>query len=74
MLTLLVHSAAGSFALRITYGYNVEPYKKDHLVELAELVLAQFGEAITPGKFLVDLLPARKFQMLFFGIFLAVLT
>lgn len=74
MLTLLNCSAVGSFALRITYGYNVEPHKKDYLVELAELVLGQFGEAVTPGKFLVDLLPARKFPRLFITTLLAILT
>ncbi|KAJ5090659.1 hypothetical protein N7532_009343 [Penicillium argentinense] len=52
--------ATGSFVLKITYGYNVDPHQKDSLIDLADLVLKQFSEAITPGKFLVDLIPALQ--------------
>lgn len=54
-------SAAGSFILKITYGYNIEPHQKDPLVNLADLALQQFSNAIVPGAWLVDVIPACKF-------------
>ncbi|KAJ5623806.1 hypothetical protein N7510_000115 [Penicillium lagena] len=54
-------TAAGAFILKITYGYNIEPHGKDPLVELADLALQQFSNAIVPGAWLVDLLPALRY-------------
>ncbi|KAJ5887491.1 hypothetical protein N7495_007532 [Penicillium taxi] len=51
-------SAAVGLILKITYGYTTEPSKEDPLVALADLTLQQFSEAIIPGAFLVDLIPA----------------
>ncbi|KAJ5148560.1 hypothetical protein N7448_000138 [Penicillium atrosanguineum] len=54
-------SAAGAFILNVIYGYNIEPHGEDPLVRLADLALSQFSEAIAPGAWLVDLIPALKY-------------
>ncbi|KAJ6502264.1 cytochrome P450 [Mycena sanguinolenta] len=51
-----VHLTSGALALRITYGYTVRD-EKDPLIELITKVMQEFSEAITPGAFIVDLLP-----------------
>ncbi|KAJ5134839.1 NmrA-like [Penicillium atrosanguineum] len=54
-------TAAGAFILNVIYGYNIEPHGEDPLVRLADLALSQFSEAIAPGAWLVDLIPALKY-------------
>jgi hypothetical protein len=56
-------SAAGAFILNVIYGYNIEPHGEDPLVRLADLALTQFSEAIAPGAWLVDLIPACELTM-----------
>lgn len=54
-------SEAGAFILKITYGYNIEPHGEDPLVSLADLALQQFSNAIIPGAWLVDMIPACEY-------------
>ena len=43
------------------YGYQVEPFGQDSLVEIAEITIAEFVEATEPGAWMVDLFPAREY-------------
>ncbi|OQD85241.1 hypothetical protein PENANT_c010G09088 [Penicillium antarcticum] len=54
-------TAAGAFILNITYGYHIEPQGEDPLVCLADHALKQFSDAVVPGSWLVDLIPALKY-------------
>ncbi|KAJ5242058.1 uncharacterized protein N7469_000385 [Penicillium citrinum] len=56
-----LRTEAGAFILKITYGYNIEPHGEDPLVSLADLALQQFSNAIIPGAWLVDMIPALKY-------------
>ncbi|OQE21680.1 hypothetical protein PENSTE_c011G00749 [Penicillium steckii] len=56
-----IRTEAGAFILKITYGYNIEPHGEDPLVSLADLALQQFSNAIVPGAWLVDMIPALKY-------------
>ncbi|KAJ7786977.1 cytochrome P450 [Mycena olivaceomarginata] len=58
-----IHLTSGAIALRITYGYTVQG-EDDPMIELVNDVMKEFSEAITPGAFLVDLLPIRKCSIL----------
>ena len=51
--------AIGSVSLRISYGYEVQE-GSDPFVDLVDRATDQFSIATTPGKFLVDLIPARE--------------
>ncbi|KAJ7905810.1 cytochrome P450 [Mycena olivaceomarginata] len=55
-----IHLTSGAIALRITYGYTVRG-EDDPMIELVNDVMKEFSEAITPGAFLVDLLPILKY-------------
>lgn len=46
--------------LKIAYGYTIEAYKRDHLVHIANLAMEHFSIAGAPGRWLVDMIPARK--------------
>ncbi|TFK75549.1 cytochrome P450 [Pluteus cervinus] len=46
--------------MRIAYGYHVESID-DPFIKSAELVLEQFSYAISPGRLLVNLIPALKY-------------
>jgi hypothetical protein len=59
-----IKTEAGAVILKTTYGYNIEPHGKDVLVEQAGQVMANFGEAAVPGRFLVDVMPACTFLRL----------
>lgn len=39
------------------YGYNVDQFKDDHLVEAIEKAMNEFGQASVPGTFMVDIFP-----------------
>ena len=41
----------------IVYDYTVEPHIEDPLTEIVKEGMAQFSEAVVPGKWIVDLLP-----------------
>ncbi|KAJ7272073.1 cytochrome P450 [Mycena haematopus] len=55
-----IHLTSGAIALRFTYGYTVRD-EKDPLIELITKVMEDFSETVTPGAFLVDLLPILKY-------------
>jgi hypothetical protein len=44
----------------ITYGIKVDNMNNEY-VEIAEKATDAMGQAAVPGKFLVDILPIRKF-------------
>ncbi|KAI0535326.1 cytochrome protein [Xylaria digitata] len=56
-----IRTESAAIILKMTYGYTVEPHKPDPLVELADVSMAQFALATTPGTWLVDVFPALKY-------------
>jgi cytochrome P450 len=50
--------------LKATYGIDVESYESEY-ISLPEKVLANIGDASTPGRFFVNVLPIREFQIIF---------
>ncbi|KAF3191324.1 hypothetical protein TWF225_001465 [Orbilia oligospora] len=52
---------AASIILEILFGYNVNPNGRDPLVTLANKFMAEFGEAIVAGAWLVDMIPWLRF-------------
>jgi cytochrome P450 len=52
---------AGAVILRITYGYTPNAQGPDPLVDMAERSMRDFGNAGTPGKYVVDLLPFLRY-------------
>lgn len=50
---------SSAVALRIAYGYTVLD-ENDPVVDLVNSVMSEFSESITPGAFLVDVLPICK--------------
>ena len=55
-----VSSFPAAIVLKLAYGYNVEPYGFDYMVDLADrAVKTIFSEASEPGKWLVDVIPFR---------------
>ncbi|KAJ7761965.1 cytochrome P450 [Mycena maculata] len=55
-----IHLTSSAVVLRITYGYTVQS-EHDPIVDLVNNAMAEFSECITPGAFLVDLLPILKY-------------
>ncbi|KAF9442561.1 cytochrome P450 [Macrolepiota fuliginosa MF-IS2] len=55
-----IHLLLMSSLMEITYGVQIED-PQDPLIANAELVLKAAAEALIPGKFLVDTLPALKY-------------
>ncbi|KAJ5762459.1 uncharacterized protein N7511_005841 [Penicillium nucicola] len=56
-----VQTEAGAVILNIAYGYRVEPFGRDNLVDLTNEALDEFGKATVPGAWLVDVIPALKY-------------
>ncbi|OJJ42400.1 hypothetical protein ASPZODRAFT_155317 [Penicilliopsis zonata CBS 506.65] len=54
-------TAAGAFILNIIYGYHIEPFGEDPLVRLADQAMKEFADAVVPGAWLVDVIPALKY-------------
>jgi|SRR5579871_3345059 len=54
---------AGAIILKLTYGYNIEPHKEDPLVNLIEKALGHLTRAVSPGAWLVDIIPARMLRL-----------
>ena len=46
--------------LKITYGYPVEE-RNDYLVNIADVSLSNFAQAISPGAFIVDMVPMLQY-------------
>lgn len=44
--------------MNIAYGYTIEPFHRDHLVQITNLALDHFAKAATPGTWIVDIIPA----------------
>ncbi|KAJ5970957.1 Cytochrome P450 E-class group I [Penicillium vulpinum] len=56
-----IRTEAGAIILKITYGYTIEPHKRDPLVHISNLALDHFSQAAIPGAWLVDIIPALKY-------------
>lgn len=55
-----IRAEAGAIILKLCYGYSVEPKGSDPLIELADKAMSQSSIAMTPGKWLVDVIPSCK--------------
>ena len=51
---------ACSVILKISHGYNIKG-NRDPLIEMAEMAVDNLSEVVTPGRFLVDVLPFCTF-------------
>ncbi|KAF9871869.1 hypothetical protein CkaCkLH20_10501 [Colletotrichum karsti] len=56
-----IQKLAGSVILKMTYGYNSEPFGSDYLVEAIAQVTHEFEKAVVPGAFMVDLFPWLRY-------------
>lgn len=52
-------SVPGTVLLRLLFGYNADPEHADPLVTLADDANRIFSEAGQPGRWLIDIIPAR---------------
>ena len=52
-----IRTSLTAIILDITYGYKIEPSGDDPLISLAERVMANMGDTIVPGRWLVDSFP-----------------
>ncbi|KAK7695652.1 hypothetical protein QCA50_000288 [Cerrena zonata] len=55
-----IRKMAGAIILMITYGYSVKE-GADAYVDIADKTVDEFGQATTPGAFLVDALPILRY-------------
>ncbi|KAF8600716.1 cytochrome P450 [Ceratobasidium sp. AG-I] len=55
-----IHLLAAGIAIRITYGYKVDS-KQDPFVQTAEEAMSAFGDALTPGRWLVEMIPVLRY-------------
>ena len=55
-----IRTEAGAIILKISHGYAIEPRKADPLIDLADEALAQFSAAVTPGRWMVDIIPSSE--------------
>jgi hypothetical protein len=46
--------------LKISYGYTIEPHKRDPLVALIGKVMDHFSQAVIVGVWMVDMIPFRE--------------
>ncbi|KAF5372596.1 hypothetical protein D9758_005204 [Tetrapyrgos nigripes] len=53
-----LRKTAGAIILRISYGYQVKEGPRDPFVDLVNLAVEQVSQALAPGSFLVNLVPA----------------
>ncbi|KAL5363085.1 cytochrome P450 [Aspergillus floccosus] len=56
-----LRKSTGAVALQIAYGYTVEPHDSDPLVDLAERAVHDFGLAVSPGTWIVDVFPLLRY-------------
>ncbi|TDL20075.1 cytochrome P450 [Rickenella mellea] len=56
-----VKKLAAAIILKISHGYTIEAEGNDPLVDLADEALTQFGLAMTPGVWLVDVMPFLRY-------------
>ena len=57
---LILVRLTGASILVVTHGYQVREDGDDPFVNLTSKAADDFGQASLPGKFLVDLVPARE--------------
>ena len=62
-LTTFTRMTSG-LMLKIIYGYNIEPHGSDTLMDLVNLSMSQFAQAVEPGAWLVDSFPPRMLSNL----------
>ncbi|KAF9227074.1 cytochrome P450 [Gyrodon lividus] len=55
-----IRTTAGAIILKVTYGYTVQA-GQDPFVELADRAMENISLVLTPGAFLVDLIPALRY-------------
>ncbi|EPS35311.1 hypothetical protein H072_11345 [Dactylellina haptotyla CBS 200.50] len=60
-LELNLQIQAASIILDMLFGYKVDPNGRDPLVVLANKFMAEFGEAIVAGAWLVDMIPWLRY-------------
>lgn len=60
LMTNNVRRLAGAVILKIAYGYTVDTTKPDPLVILTDEVIQLGGQALQPGKWLIDFFPPGK--------------
>ncbi|PYH45575.1 cytochrome P450 [Aspergillus saccharolyticus JOP 1030-1] len=56
-----IRKLAGAVILKIAYGYAVDPFQRDPLVDLADEAVEQFSLAVRPGTWMVDVLPFLRY-------------
>ncbi|TKA78805.1 hypothetical protein B0A55_02230 [Friedmanniomyces simplex] len=52
---------AAEVMLKMLYNHSIEPHDSDPLVQEVDKAMAQFTEAVVPGKWLVDVIPALEY-------------
>ena len=58
---MLIHvRLTGASILVVTHGYQVKEHGDDPFVNLTSKAADDFGQASLPGRFLVDMIPARE--------------
>ncbi|PWY89157.1 cytochrome P450 [Aspergillus heteromorphus CBS 117.55] len=57
-----IRTEAGAVILKIAYGYTINPHGRDPLVDLANEAMDRFSVAASPGRWLVDTIPALKYM------------
>ena len=58
---MLIHvRLTGASILVVTHGYQVREHGDDPFVNLTSKAADDFGQASLPGRFLVDMIPARE--------------
>ncbi|KAI0204333.1 cytochrome P450, partial [Astrocystis sublimbata] len=55
-----IRAEAGALILKMVYGYTTESGTPDPLVKIADEAAEQFSAATMPGRWFVDVVPARK--------------
>ena len=55
-----IRKEAAAVILKIVYGYNIEQFKKDDLLDRMNETMDNFGKATAPGAYMVDLFPFCK--------------
>ncbi|KAL7932811.1 cytochrome P450 [Trichoderma chlorosporum] len=56
-----IRTETGAIILKVTYGYTIDPWEQDPMVDLGDRALDQFSLAVAPGAWLVDLLPVPRY-------------
>ncbi|KAI1433056.1 cytochrome P450 oxidoreductase OrdA-like protein [Xylaria sp. CBS 124048] len=60
-LALHIRSETGALVLKTVYGYTVDHHKEDPLVKIVNTATEWFSDALIPGAWLVDMIPALRY-------------